>query len=107
MVIKRTKPPDSVSVEKNKYLPCKLGAEAGAEGVVGCGVGGARRLLGTWSPGAEAALVAVLKPGALYRADLTGPAGTVFVPVIDGSRGSDPARCSSSDYDKVKISVTL
>lgn len=60
-------------------------------------MGGGLRLLGTCRPGAEAALVSVRKPGALYRADLTGPAGTVFVPVIDGNRGREPARCSSSD----------
>lgn len=78
-------------------LPCRLGADAGAAGG-GCnGVGGGLRLRGACKPGAEAALVAVRNPGARYRADFTGPAGTVFVPVIDGSRGKEPARCSSSD----------
>lgn len=63
-------------------------------------MGGGLRLLGACNPGAEAARVAVRNPGARYRADFTGPAGTVLVAVIDGNRGRDPARCSSSDCKK-------
>lgn len=47
-----------------KTIPCKLGADAGAAGGGNCGVGGGLLLLGAWSPGADAARVAVLNPGA-------------------------------------------
>lgn len=76
---------------------CKLGADAGAAGGGCCGVGGGLLRRGTCRPGADAARVAVRKPGALYRADLTGPTGVAVVPVTDGNRGNDPERCSSSD----------
>lgn len=60
-------------------------------------MGGGLRRLGACSPGADAARVAVLNPGARYRADFTGPAGTRSVlAAMDGRRGREPERCSSS-----------
>lgn len=90
----------------NIYLkdsPCKLEADAGADGGGCCGVGGGLRLLGACSPGADAARVAVLNPGARYLADFTGPVGArSVVVVIEGRRGREPERCSSSGC-KVKL----